>query len=180
MNNVSKFVNSCEAVAKTKIINQAWMHLPQVCKDFAHGQDLRNINREAIAFFCERYGNTCTKDIEANCTNEILDAYLTELGPRTIKSSSDLYNVKARAIVYRNDRILNDNIREIFKVVFLERYLDISGTVRRAQLDGGIDALWAAIEDLTPCSDDILEGWFVVAKLLDQLMERMKGMARAS
>lgn len=180
MKDIAKFVNCCEAIAKTKIINEAWMHLPQVCKDFGHGQDLRNFDMEAIGFFCERYGNTCTKDIEANCTNEILDAYLTELGARTIKSSGDLYNVKARAIVYRNGLILTDNIREIFKIVFLERYLDISGVECCALLDGGIDALLAAIEELTPCSDDILEGWFVEAKLLDQLVERVKGMARAS
>lgn len=178
MKDIAKFVNSFDAVAQ--IINQAWAELPPICKDFAHGQDLRNLDMEAIGFFCERYGNTCTKDIEANCTNEILDAYLTELGARTIKSSSDLYNVKARAIVYRNGLILNDNIREIFKIVFLERYLDISGVECRALLDGGVDALQAAIEELTPCSDDIREGWFVEAKLLDRLVERVKGMARAS
>lgn len=180
MNDKTGLVKALEMVAKTKIINGEWMHLPQVCKDFGHGKALRNVDRISICDFLEGDGTIHKKDVEEKCTDEMLDAYLEELGARTIKSSSDLYSVKARAIVYRNGLILTANIREIFKIVFLERYLDISGVECRALLDGGIDALWAAIEDLTPCSDDIREGWFVEAKLLDQLVERMKEMARAS
>lgn len=118
--------------------------------DFTYDYSLDSVERHDLHDLLWEYADGATpvyySDIDNECTDEILDAYLTEVGSQTIECATDISDIKAAAICYDLERQLSDDEPEILCVLFYKEILKALGEFKTYSFDAIIFAVETCLD----------------------------------
>lgn len=134
------------SIAIENAIRKTEHSMNEVSVDFTCDYSLDALERHDLHDLLWEYADGATPvyyhDIDEECTNEILDAYLSNMGSRSIESSGDILRIKSAAICFDIERQLSDDEPEILSVLFYKEILKALGEFK----DYSFDAIIFAVE----------------------------------
>lgn len=128
------------AIAKTE------RNMNDVSVDFTCDYSLDALERHDLHDLLWEYADGATPvyyhDIDEKCTDEILNAYLSNVGSQSIECSTDIFKIKGAAICFDFERQLFDDEAKILSVLFYKEILKALGEFE----DYNFDAIVFAVE----------------------------------